>query len=104
MMNVFRNLKQRKLLHQITHESLLLESKLKPGTAVYVGLDPTSESIHLGNYVNFIALHHYRLAGFQPIVLFGGATGLIGDPSGKSADRNLLSQESVDANISKFKA
>jgi len=58
------------------------------GSAVYVGFDPTAESIHLGNYISLVALNHFRMAGYRPIVLFGGATGLIGDPSGRSTERN----------------
>ena len=55
---------------------------------VYIGFDPTAKSIHLGNYMGLVALTHFRIAGFQPIILFGGATGLIGDPSGRSSERN----------------
>ena len=57
------------------------------GSSVYIGFDPTAESIHLGNYIGLLALTHFRLAGYKPIVLFGGATGLIGDPSGRSTER-----------------
>lgn len=63
--------------------------------SVYVGFDPTADSIHLGNLISLIALNWFRVYGYKPIVLFGGATGLIGDPSGKSSERNLLSIEEV---------
>ena len=55
----------------------------EPSPAVYIGFDPTAKSIHLGNYMGLVALTHFRLAKFKPIILFGGATGLIGDPSGR---------------------
>ena len=64
--------------------------------AVYIGFDPTAESIHLGNYMGLLSLMHFKASGFQPIVLFGGATGLIGDPSGRSEERNLLSEDQVN--------
>ena len=70
--------------------------------AVYVGFDPTAESIHLGNLVSFIALNWFRAYGYRPIVLFGGATGLIGDPSGKSTERNLLHPDDVQHNVHLF--
>ncbi len=61
-------------------------NEIKPSSA-YIGVDPTSDSIHIGNYVSFLVLNHLRLAGFSPIVIFGGATGLIGDPSGRTTER-----------------
>ena len=55
--------------------------------SAYIGFDPTAESIHLGNFMGIIALSYFRMANFKPIVLFGGATGLIGDPSGRETER-----------------
>ena len=79
-----------------------LEKLLAPGAApvtVYVGFDPTSDSLQLGNLIGLIMLRRFQLAGHRPIVLAGGATGMIGDPGGKSAERNLLSREEIEANI-----
>jgi tyrosyl-tRNA synthetase len=79
-----------------------LEKLLAPGTApvtIYVGFDPTSDSLQLGNLIGLIMLRRFQLAGHRPIVLAGGATGMIGDPGGKSAERNLLSRETIEANI-----
>ena len=59
----------------------------KDPTSVYLGVDPTADSIHIGNYVSFLVLNHFRLAGLSPILIFGGATGLIGDPSGRKTER-----------------
>ena len=71
--------------------------------AVYVGFDPTAESLHLGNFISLVALNWFRAVGYQPIVLFGGDTGLIGDPSGKSSERNLLHPDDVHKNVESFK-
>jgi tyrosyl-tRNA synthetase len=79
-----------------------LEKLLAPGAApvtLYVGFDPTSDSLQLGNLIGLLVLRRFQQAGHHPIVLAGGATGMIGDPGGKSAERNLLSREAIDANI-----
>ena len=79
-----------------------LEKLLAPGAApvtIYVGFDPTSSSLQLGNLIGLVMLRRFQVAGHKPIVLAGGATGMIGDPGGKSAERNLLSKETIDANI-----
>jgi tyrosyl-tRNA synthetase len=70
---------------------------------VYCGFDPTSDSLHVGNLVPLFALRRFQLAGHHPIALAGGATGMIGDPSGKSAERNLLTQEQLAHNIAGVK-
>lgn len=73
-------------LKESNHEEL---NKMFPNekASVYIGFDPTAESIHLGNYIGLMALTHFRLAGYNPIIVFGGATALIGDPSGRTTDR-----------------
>ena len=79
-----------------------LEKLLAPGAApvtIYAGFDPTSDSLQLGNLVGLVMLRRFQQAGHCPIVLAGGATGMIGDPGGKSAERNLLSRETIEANI-----
>jgi len=79
-----------------------LERLLAPGAApvtLYVGFDPTADSLHLGHLIGLLILRRFQLAGHRPIAVAGGATGMIGDPSGKSSERNLLSQESLEANI-----
>jgi tyrosyl-tRNA synthetase len=79
-----------------------LEKLLAPGAApitIYAGFDPTSDSLQLGNLVGLVMLRRFQQAGHHPIVLAGGATGMIGDPGGKSAERNLLSREAIEANI-----
>lgn len=76
--------------------------QLPAGSSVYCGYDPTAESIHLGNMVSLMTLMHFRGAGHRPIVLLGGATGLIGDPSGRSSERNLLDEDTIEHNVRSF--
>ena len=67
-------------------------------TTAYVGFDPTATSLHIGNLVPIMLLVHYQRCGHKPIALVGGATGLIGDPSGKSTERNLLTVDEINHN------
>jgi tyrosyl-tRNA synthetase len=76
----------------------------KQMTVGYIGFDPTADSLHIGNLVQIMTLVHFQSAGHKPIVLVGGATGMVGDPSGKSAERNLLSEEELIHNIACVKA
>src|SRR5476649_159952 len=79
-----------------------LERLLAPSAAkltLYVGFDPTADSLHLGHLMGLLILRRFQQAGHRPIAVAGGATGMIGDPSGKSAERNLLSPETLEANI-----
>ncbi|MBA3462524.1 MAG: tyrosine--tRNA ligase [Deltaproteobacteria bacterium] len=92
-------LKQRDLFANVTdHEGLakLLSSQIVP---VYAGYDPTASSLHVGNLVPTIMLKRFQLAGHKPIVLVGGATGMIGDPSGRSDERNLLDDDTLQGNL-----
>ncbi|HEY7780119.1 MAG TPA: tyrosine--tRNA ligase [Ktedonobacterales bacterium] len=90
-------LRERGLINQIT-ETGLAEAAAARQLFVYCGFDPTAPSLHLGNLVPVMALAHFQRHGHRPIVLIGGGTGMIGDPSGKSAERVLLSTEAVQAN------
>ncbi|MDG2343655.1 MAG: tyrosine--tRNA ligase [Flavobacteriales bacterium] len=96
-MNFVEELKWRGMIHDImpgTEEFLLKEK-----TAGYIGFDPTSDSLHIGSLVQIMILVHFQRAGHQPYALIGGATGMVGDPSGKSQERNLLNQEDLQRNI-----
>lgn len=77
----------------------LEEQLLKEMTAGYVGFDPTSDSLHVGNLLPIMLLKHFQLAGHKPFALVGGATGMVGDPSGKSAERNLLDEATLNHNV-----
>ena len=81
------------------------EEKLLEGpTAAYVGIDPTADSLHIGHLVSVMILKHFQRCGHKPIALVGGATGMIGDPSMKSAERNLLDEETLNHNVACIKA
>src|SRR5690606_20344272 len=75
------------------------EQLMKEPTSAYIGFDPTAESLHIGSLVPILLLVHLQKAGHKPIALIGGATGMIGDPTGKSEERNLLTREQLDINI-----
>ena len=95
-MNFVEELRWRGMIHDImpgTEEFLLKEK-----SSAYVGFDPTADSLHIGHLVGVMMLKHFQNAGHTPIVLVGGATGMIGDPSGKSEERNLLSEETLRRN------
>lgn len=95
-MNFVEELTWRGMIHDITPGTEeLLQREM---TAAYVGIDPTAESLHIGHLVSVMMLKHFQLAGHKPIALVGGATGMIGDPSGKSVERNLLDEESLRHN------
>jgi tyrosyl-tRNA synthetase len=106
-MNFVEELRWRGMIHDLmpgTEEQLLKEM-----TSAYVGIDPTADSLHIGHLVSVMMLKHFQRAGHRPIALVGGATGMIGDPSMKSAERNLLdevtlrqNQESIKKQLSKF--
>ncbi|MCF6183053.1 MAG: tyrosine--tRNA ligase [Bacteroidales bacterium] len=100
-MNFIEEVKWRGMLHQIMPgtEEILKEKNI----AAYVGIDPTADSLHIGHLVGVMLLRHFQRAGHQPIALVGGATGMIGDPSGKSAERNLLTIETIRHNQEKIK-
>ncbi len=100
-MSFFDELKWREMIQDNTPE---FEEHVKTKNTVgYIGFDPTSDSLHIGSLVQLIILKHFQSHGHKPIVLIGGATGMIGDPSGKSKERNLLSQDLIDKNITSLK-
>ena len=76
----------------------------KEMTTAYIGFDPTADSLHIGSLVQIILLVHLQKAGHKPIALVGGATGMVGDPSGKSEERNLLSEAVLNKNVAGVKA
>ncbi|MBQ5453382.1 MAG: tyrosine--tRNA ligase [Bacteroidales bacterium] len=80
------------------------EQLAKEMTTAYVGIDPTADSLHIGHLVSIMILKHFQMAGHKPIALVGGATGMVGDPSGKSAERNLLDEKTLNHNKECIKA
>jgi tyrosyl-tRNA synthetase len=106
-MNFIEELQWRGMIHTMMPGTE--EQMAKEMTVAYVGIDPTADSLHIGHLVSVMMLRHFQHAGHKPIALVGGATGMIGDPSGKSAERNLLNeaalrhnQESIKAQLAKF--
>ncbi len=94
--NFVEELRWRGMIHDIMPGTEdLLEKEL---SSAYVGIDPTADSLHIGHLVGVMMLKHFQIAGHRPIALLGGATGMIGDPSGKSAERNLLDEQSLRHN------
>ncbi len=96
-MNLIDELKWRGMLHDMTPGTE--EQLAKELTAGYVGFDPTADSLHIGNFVPIMLLVHLQRAGHKPVVLVGGATGMVGDPSGKTAERQLLDLETIHHNL-----
>ena len=107
MTNFVEEMKWRGMLHDMMPGT---EEQLSKGsTSGYIGFDPTADSLHVGHLTQIMTLIHFQRAGHKPYVLVGGATGMVGDPSGKSAERNLLSEEilfhnvaSIEQQLSKF--
>src|SRR5262245_23848999 len=97
MSNVIECLTQRGLIDALTNEELI--ERLDTPMKVYCGFDPSADSLHVGNLVGIIVLRWLQKFGHTPVVILGGATGRIGDPSGKSIERPLLDQESINHNI-----
>lgn len=100
MKNLVEELRWRGLVHDIMPGT---EEQLQNPTTAYIGFDPTSDSLHIGSLVPIILLKHLRNFGHKPVALVGGATGMIGDPSGKSDERNLLDEEALNHNVEGIK-
>ena len=95
-MNFVEELTWRGMIHDITPGT---EEQLKKEmTSAYIGIDPTADSLHIGHLVSVMMLKHFQICGHKPLALVGGATGMIGDPSGKSAERNLLDEKTLRHN------
>jgi hypothetical protein len=102
-MTLLEELQWRGLYADCTDSDALAKRLAEGPTTLYAGFDPTADSLHVGNLVPLFALRRFQLAGHVPIVLAGGATGMVGDPSGKSDERNLQTPEQVEHNIAAIK-
>lgn len=98
-MNLLEDLQWRGITYQQTDEAGLKEQLEKEMTSLYCGVDPTADSMHIGHLLPFLTLRRFQNAGHRPIVLVGGATGLIGDPSGKSEERKLQTLDVIGYNV-----
>jgi tyrosyl-tRNA synthetase len=102
-MSVFETLQERGFIQQTTHDQPLKELFIKEQVTFYIGFDPTADSLHVGSMLPIMAMAHMQRAGHRPIVILGGGTAMIGDPSGKTELRQMLTQEKIDYNASCFK-
>jgi tyrosyl-tRNA synthetase len=101
-MNIFEELKERGLVFQTTDEEALVKALTEGQVSYYTGYDPTADSLHLGHLVAILTSRRLQLAGHKPYALVGGATGLIGDPSFKDAERSLQTKDTVDGWVTKI--
>ena len=101
--NIIKHLNERGLISNISHPSVAesenIHSLLGKNIKLYIGFDPTAQSLHLGNLMGIMTALRFSSYGIDPIFLIGGATGLVGDPSGKSKERPLLSNETIQSNL-----
>lgn len=100
--NIIEELKWRNILKDVSSIDKVINAG-KLGKGIYCGFDPTNDSLHLGNLLQIILLHRFAMFGFQPIAVIGGTTAMIGDPSGKSKERNLLDEKVLENNVRKIK-
>ena len=102
-MNIYDDLKWRGLIHQVSDEDKIREYLATPGATMYCGFDPTAESLHIGNLVPLLCLVRMKRADLHPLYLMGGATGRIGDPSGKDKERELSDPSLLEERLEKIK-
>ncbi|MFS8631290.1 MAG: tyrosine--tRNA ligase, partial [Bacillales bacterium] len=102
-MNILEELAWRGIIYQQTDEEGLKELLSKEKITLYCGVDPTADSLHIGHLLPYLTLRRFQIAGHRPIILVGGATGMIGDPSGKREERKLQSIENVKKNADAIK-
>ena len=102
-MSVYDVLAERGFLKQVSHEEEIRELLEKEKITFYIGFDPTADSLHVGHFIALMAMSHMQKAGHRPIVLLGGGTGMVGDPSGKDEMRKMLTPEFIAHNIACFK-
>ena len=103
MKNVFDTLKERGLIAQTTHEEEIRELLGKEKVTFYIGFDPTADSLHVGHFLQMVVMRHMQQAGHRPIAILGGGTGTVGDPSGRSDMRKMMTRETIDHNVANFK-
>jgi tyrosyl-tRNA synthetase len=101
--SVFDTLKDRGYLAQVTHEAEVRELLSKPGATFYIGFDPTADSLHVGHFVQMMVMAHMQRAGHRPIALIGCGTAMIGDPSGRSDLRQIMTEETIRHNGERFR-
>lgn len=103
MSNVFDVLKERGYIAQITHEEEVKKLLAEQSVTFYIGFDPTADSLHVGHFLQLMVMAHMQRAGHRPIVLIGGGTAMVGDPSGKNDMRKMMTREIIQHNVERFK-
>ena len=103
MANVMDTLKARGFVKQTVYEDELYEKLDKESVPFYIGFDPTADSLHVGHFMQLIAMHHMQQAGHKPIILIGGGTAMVGDPSGRTDMRSMMTKETIRYNVECFK-
>ena len=101
--NVMDTLRARGFVKQTVFEEELYEKLGKESVAFYIGFDPTADSLHVGHFMQLIAMHHMQQAGHKPIILIGGGTAMVGDPSGRTDMRSMMTKETIRHNVECFK-
>ncbi len=103
MQNVMDTLRARGFVKQTVYEEELYEKLGKESVPFYIGFDPTADSLHVGHFMQLIAMHHMQKAGHKPIILIGGGTAMVGDPSGRTDMRSMMTKETIRHNVECFK-
>ncbi len=103
MASVFETLKERGLIAQMTHEEKIKELLENEKVTFYIGFDPTADSLHIGHFLQMVVMSHMQKAGHRPIAILGGGTTMIGDPTGKTDMRRMMTQEEIQRNADNFK-
>ena len=103
MTDIIKELEERGYIEQLTHEKEIRELFQKESVSFYIGIDPTANSMHIGHFVALMVASHLQKAGHRPIILMGGGTATIGDPSGRTDMRQMLTREQLDANVEVIK-
>ena len=102
-MSVYDTLKERGLIAQVTHEEEIRELLENEKVTFYIGFDPTADSLHVGHFLQMVVMKHMQDAGHRPIALVGGGTGHVGDPSGRTDMRSMMTKETIRHNVECFK-
>jgi len=102
-MKIYEELQRRGLIAQVTDEAEIKELINNGGARFYIGFDPTADSLHVGHFMTLVLMKRLQMAGNKPIVLLGGGTGLVGDPSGRTDMRAMLTEEQISNNCARFK-
>lgn len=102
-MNVYDILNERGYIEQTTHEEEIRELLNNEHVTFYIGFDPTADSLHVGHFIQLMVMAHMQRAGHRPIAILGGGTAMVGDPSGRTDMRKMMTKETIDANVAAFR-